>query len=345
MKALAAGHLPHHASPGEPAVAVVKVPDARLVRLAELVKAKKVTHLELRIFDFPSLSVGRKGPSPQLLGSLSTADLLVHVVRGFTDESVAHPLGSVDPVRDIEALQLELTFADLSIIERRLDRLAAEMRSVKAGARGASEREFELLQRLRAGLEAEQPIREQGLSSEDEALLGGFNFLTLKPMLVVLNISEADAARTSEVEAEARARLSRQAVPVVAFAARAEADVAELSPEEAAEFRNELGLPRTPAAARMLQEVVSVLGRITFYTIGPVEARASSIPAGTPASRAAGRVHSDMERGFIRAEVIQCEDLLAAGGHAEAKRKGLLRTEGKSYLVQDCDVINVLFNV
>lgn len=342
LRALAAGHLPHHGSPNEPMVAVVKVPDERLEQLAALVQAKKTTHLELRIFDFPSFSVGRKGPAPHLLGALSTADLLVHVVRQFSDESVPHPLGSIDPRRDIEALDLELAFADLAIIERRLDRLAAEMRSLKAGARGAYERESDLLQRLKAGLEAERAIRDQPLTEDETALLGGFNFLTLKPMLIVLNIDEADAASAQAIEAEASERFGR---PVLALAIKAEADVADLPPEEAAEFRRELGLPGTPAAARMLQAAVSLLGRITFYTVAPQETRAWSVPAGTPAVKAAGRIHSDIERGFIRAEVIGWQALLDAGGHAEAKRRGLLRTEGKQYEVQDGDVINVLFNV
>lgn len=323
-------------------IAVVKVPDERLDRLAAQVQAKKTTYLELRIFDYPSFSVGKKGPPPQLLGTLSTADLLVHVVRQFQNESVPHAQSSIDPKRDVEALDLELAFSDLAIIERRLDRLAAEMRSIKAGARGAHEREAELLRRLKSGLEAEEPIRAQGISADEEALLGGFNFLTLKPMLIVLNIDESDAARTATIEAEAAAQLGR---PVVALAAKAEADVAELSEEDAAEFRREMGLPETPAAERMLQAAVSVLGRITFYTVGPQDTHAWSIPSGTPAVRAAGRIHTDIERGFIRAEVIGWQELLDAGGHAEAKRRGVLRTEGKTYEVRDGDVINVLFNV
>src|SRR5581483_8489645 len=178
LRALAAGHVPQHASPNDPVVAVVKVPDERLDRLAALVQAKKTTYLELRIHDFPSFAVGKKGPPPQLLGALSTTDLLVHVVRAFRSESVPHPLGSVDPLRDIAAMDLELAFADLGIVERRIERLTAEMRSLAAGARGAQEREMALLQRLKAALEAEKPLRTLGLTAEEKAALGGFNFLT-----------------------------------------------------------------------------------------------------------------------------------------------------------------------
>jgi ribosome-binding ATPase len=343
--ALAAGHLPAHNNPNEPTMAVVKVPDERLERLATLVAAKKTTYLELRLLDFPSFSVGKKGPPPQLLGVLSTADLLVHVVRAFEDASVPHPLESVDPARDIAALDLELAFADLAVIERRLERLAAETRSMAAGARGAQEREMALLNRLKDTLEEEKPLRSLGLSDEERTLLGGFNLQSLKPMLIVLNISESDVERIEAIEAEARERYAAPETAVIAVPIKGEADVAELPPEEAIEFRRELGLPEKAAAERLLQETISLLGLLTFYTAGPQDTHAWSIRAGMPAVKAAGRIHSDIERGFIRAEVIGWQELLDAGSHAEAKRRGVLRVEGKTYVVQDGDVINVLFNV
>jgi hypothetical protein len=345
LKALAAGHLPGHSGSNEPAVAVVKVPDDRLDRLAALVGARKTTYLELRLLDFPSLSVGKKGPAAQLLGSLSTADLLVHVVHAFNDPAVPHPLDTVDPQRDIAALDLELALADLGIVERRIERLTAEMRSVAAGARGVQERELAVLRRLKDGLEAEKPVRALGLTDEEQAVLSGFNLITAKPLLIVLNIDESDAARSAEIEAGARERYAGSSTSVIAVAAKAEADVAELPEEDAVEFRRELGLPETPAAGRLLQEAVSLLGLITFYTAGPQDTHAWAITAGTPAVKAAGRIHSDIERGFIRAEVIAYDDFVAAGSHAEAKRRGTLRLEGKTYEVADGDVINVLFNV
>ena len=345
LRALAAGHLPGHSGVNEPAVAVVKVPDERLDRLAALVNARKTTYLELRLLDFPSFTVGKKGPPPQLLGALSTADLIVHVVRAFRDESIAHPLERIDPARDIAAVELELILADLGVIERRIERLAVESRSLAAGARGAQERELALLRRLKEALETEKSVRSLGLTPDEKALLAGFNLLTAKPLLLVLNIDESDASRLEQIEAEASAAHSGPEADVIALPAKAEADVAELEADEAAEFRRELGLPPTAAAERLLQETVSLLGLITFYTVGPQDTHAWSVPAGTPAVKAAGRIHSDIERGFIRAEVLGWQDLLAAGSHAEAKRRGMLRLEGKTYEVRDGDVINVLFNV
>jgi ribosome-binding ATPase len=346
LKALAAGHLPAHSNPNEPTVAVVKVPDERLDRLATLVHARKTTYLELRLIDFPAFSVGKKGPPPQLLGELSTADLIVHVVHAFNDNAVPHPLDSVDPARDVTSLDLELCFADLSIVERRIERLAAEMRSVAAGARGLQERELALLNRLKESLESERPLRSIGLTAEDKTILSGFNLISAKPLLIVLNIDEAAAGRAAAYEAEARASYAAaEQTGVIAVPVKGEADVAELSPEEAAEFRKELGLPDEPAAERLLQAAVTLLGLIAFYTAGEQDTRAWSIPAGTAAVKAAGRIHSDIERGFIRAEVIRWQELLDAGSHAEAKKRGTMRVEGKTYEVQDGDVINVLFNV
>ncbi len=317
----------------------------RLDRLAALVAAKKTTYLEQRILDFPSLSVGKKGPTAQMLGLLSTADLIIHVVRAFTDAAVPHPAESVDPARDAAALDLELALADLGVVERRIERLRAEARSLAAGARGVQERELALLDRLKEGLEAEQPVRALGLTQDEAALLAGFNLITAKPLLLVLNVDEADAARASEIEAAVAAAPAGAGAGVVALALKAEADVAELPPADAEEFRRELGLPETAAAERLLQEAVAILHLITFYTVGPQDTHAWAVPAGTPAVKAAGRIHSDIERGFIRAEVIVAADFLDAGSHTEAKRRGRQRLEGKAYEVADGDVINVLFNV
>lgn len=345
LRALASGHLPGHGAPTEPTLSVVKVPDERLDRLATLVHAKKTTYLEQRIHDFPGFADAKKGPPAQLLGLLQSADMLVHVVHAFDDPSVPHPLQSIDADRDIQALDLELMLADLGVIERRMDRLKAESRSLAAANRGAADREAALLSRLKEALEQEQPARSVGLNAEEKASLGGFNLLTLKPMLIVLNISESDLPRVAEIEAAAKAKYAGLDRGVAAIAVKAEADVAELPPEDAAEFRQEMGLPDITAAERILQESVSLLGLITFYTAGPQDTHAWSIPAGTIAQKAAGRIHSDIERGFIRAEVMSWQDLLEAGSHAEAKKKGLLRLEGKTYEMRDGDVINVLFNV
>jgi GTP-binding protein YchF len=337
LKALAAGHLPAHGSPTEAVLAVVKVPDTRLDALATLVAAKKTTYLELRMLDFPALTSGNKGPAAQMLGQLSTADLMVHVVKAYGDD--------VNPARDVAAVELELTLADLGVIERRIERLTSELRSVPAGQRGVKETEMKLLKRLKETLEAEKPVRSIDLTMDEKTLLGGFNLLTEKPLLIVLNVSEEDAAKAGEIEASARKTLAGPRTEVIAVAAGAEADVAELPPEDAAEFRKEMGMPAEPVAERVLQSLVTLLGLITFYTAGPQDTHAWSIPAGTPAVKAAGRIHSDIERGFIRAEVLSWQELLDTGSHAEAKKRGVMRTEGKTYEIRDGDVINVLFNV
>ncbi len=345
LNALASGHLPGHGSINDPAIAVVKVPDERLDEMAALVDAKKTTYLEQRILDFPSFGVGKKGPPAQLLGSLSTVDLMVHVVRTYEDANVLHPLETIDPLRDIAALDFELMIADLGVIERRVERLKVESRAVAASARGAQERELATLTRIKEGLEDEKPVRALGLSQDQKLQLAGFNFFTAKPMLIVLNISESDAANSDAIEAEIRDGYSGPGTSVIAIAAKGEADLAELTADEAQDFRQELGLPSTTAAESVLQSAVSLLGLITFYTVGPQDTHAWSIPAGTQALKAAGRIHSDIERGFIRAEVLSDQDLLAAGSHAEAKKRGVLRLEGKTYEMRDGDVINVLFNV
>jgi len=337
LKALAAGHLPSGGGGNEALLAVVKVPDSRLDQLATLVQARKTTYLELRLFDFPALSVGKKGPPPQLLGQLSTADVVIHVVRAYGDD--------VDAARDVAALDLELALADLGVVDRRIERLTAELRSIPAGQRGVRETEMNLLRRLKEALEGEKPVRSLGLTADETGMLSGFNLLTGKPLLVVLNVAESDARRAAEIEDEARASFGGTSTDVVALAAGAEADVAELPEEEAEEFRKEMGLPDEPAAERLLQAIIKLLGLITFYTAGPQDTHAWSIPAGTQAVKAAGRIHSDIERGFIRAEVLDWKELLDAGTHAEAKKRGVMRVEGKTYEVRDGDVINVLFNV
>jgi hypothetical protein len=218
------------------------------------------------------------------------------------------------------------------------------MRSLAAGARGAYERETALLTRLKEGLEASQSIRSQNLTADETALLGGYNFLTQKPLLIVLNVDETGDGGEALASA-IRERFGGAGVAVETAAARAEAELAELEPAEAREFRAEMGLAGEPAVARILQAAVSLLGLITFITAGPQDTHAWSVAAGTTALKAAGRIHSDIERGFIRAEVIGWQELLDCGSLAEARKRGLLRIEGKAYVVADGDVINVLFNV
>jgi ribosome-binding ATPase len=272
-------------------------------------------------------------------------DGLIHVVRSFESAEVPHPEGSVDPARDIANMNLELAFADLALIERRIERLEAELRSVKAGERMVGEREIALLRRLQAGLEADENIRSQPLTAEEERVISSYRFLTQLPLLVVLNIGEDDISKREELEAEFQSRFGSAGLRVAAFCGKLEMELLDLSPEEAEEYRSELGLGEETGLDRAIRLSYGLLGLLSFLTAGEDEVRAWTVHEGAAAPQAAGKIHSDLERGFIRAEVVTYDDLVTAGSLAEARKRGLLRTEGKSYVVKDGDVVNILFNV
>lgn len=325
-------------------IGVVRLPDERLERLAALVGVKKVTPAEVRLHDLPPI-FGKGAPSsPEAAQSLARADELLLVVRAFHRDDVPHPQGSVDPHRDIEAFQADLLLHDLAIVERRLERLEPMVRSARPGEREAGEREMQLLDRVRRSLEGNQPLRDQGFSPEEVKVLVNYGLLSLKPMLILVNIDERDAGSASAVEEEYGRRYDAPGTGVVAMSARLEAELAELPPEEAEEFRRELGVGDS-RVRWVLARAQGLMRLVTFYTPVGDECRAWPVPAGTTAVQAAGRIHSDMERGFIRAEVIPWERLMELGSLAEARRQGALRTEGKGYVVQDGDVIHVLFHV
>lgn len=325
-------------------IGVVRVPDERLERLAALVQAKKVTPAELRLHDLPPLFARGAPIPPEAAQSLARADALLHVVRAFRREDVPHPRGSVDPHRDLQAFQGEMSLHDLAIVERRLEKLDVIVRSARPGEREAGEREQALLRRAREALEEGRALRDQGFGPEETKALANYGLLTLKPELVLLNLDEGDIPRSAALEEEFRARYGTPRTFVAAMCARLEAELAELPPEEAEQFRREMAAGEPPVG-RLLALMQELLGLVTFYTPVGEECRAWPVPAGTTALQAAGRIHSDMERGFIRAEVIPWERLLELGSLAEAKRQGALRTEGKGYVVQDGDVIHILFHV
>ena len=326
---------------GEPNVGIAHVPDARLDAIAEVVKPNKTTYTEVRWVDYPA-GFGKDAPGARFLAELANMDALVHVVSAFENPAAPHPLGSVDPVRDIEALDLELIFADLGLIERRLDRLEAEFGSVKAAERGALERDRALLRLLKERLEAETPVRAMGLDEDQLRALAQYQVVTSVPLMLVVNTGEDDVGRAREVEAQFAADHGPSAV---AMCAKLEAEVAALGAEEASEFREGLGLEGEPPLDRAIRGAYAGLGLISFFTAGDTDCRAWALPQGATALDAAGRIHSDIERGFIRAEVAGWEDLPAAGSYAALRSTGGLRTEGRAYVVQDGDVINVLFNV
>jgi len=349
FNALTHGHADtgSHGAGVETHVGVVKAPDERLAKLAAQFQSKKVTPAEVRYFDFPAMGAtfGRGGgPSSQILSALSATDGLLHVVRAFEREDVPHPQGSIDPHRDIAAMDAELALADLAVVERRLERLDPVVRSARAGEREAGEREMELLRRVKAALEGETPLRAQTLAPEEEKALRDYALLTLKPVLLVVNVGEQDCANIAAVESEFGARYGGRGTRVAALCAQLETELAELSAEEAEEFRRELGLTDS-GVQRVLHQTFELLGLVTFYTVVGEECRAWTVPQGTPVLKAAGKIHSDMERGFIRAEVVTWEEMLYCGSLAEARKRGVLRTEGKGYSVQDGDVLHILFSV
>ena len=331
----------------EPNLATVKVPDPRLDRLTAMFKPRRTVPADVQYYDVAGLAKGihEQGMSGRLLGYMSQGAALVHVVRAFEDPAVPHPEGSVDPLRDIETINLELTFSDLGLIEKRLPRLEAAIPKLRGTEREANERERAVLLRLREALEAGVPIREVERDPEEEKILRGFGFLTAKPLLILLNVGEAQLGEPAErLLGAARERFSRPGVLIDALAGKIEAEIARLDEEDARLFLADLGLEQT-GRERIIRLSYELLGLISFFTVGEDECRAWTIRRGTPAVEAAGEIHSDIQRGFIRAEVVAYDDLIEAGGLAEARKAGKLRLEGKNYIIQDGDIAHFLFNV
>jgi GTP-binding protein YchF len=327
-----------------PTTGVAKVPDSRLGVLEGIFQPKKTVPAEVSYTDIAGFikGFGKEGVGGELLNYLTTADALLQVVRAFDDNKVPHPEGSTEPKRDIASLDLELAISDLAIIERRLERLETGLKAAKAAERESHLKEQSLLQKVKVELEKDIPIRLQNLTKEELKMLSNYQFLTAKPMLVVLNIGEEQISQASQLEGELISLYPQFAV--VALCGKLEMELAQLSEEEAKEFCEAMGLSK-PALDRVIDLSYSLLGLVSFFTTVSSELKAWTIPGGTPAPKAAGKIHSDIERGFIRAEVISHDDLESCGNIAEARKRGLLRTEGKNYLIQNGDVVTFLFNV
>ena len=332
----------------EPHIGVVKVPDDRLDRLTALYQPKKRTPADLKYIDFPGagLSGGEDGGGPQsrFLDQLGQQDALIHVVRAFSNAAVPHPQETVDPARDIEQMMLELVFADMALIEKRLQRIAAETKSMKAAEREAAARDTQLLQQLNDHLNDGTPVRAMPLSVAERKSLRHYRFLTDRPLLTILNIDENDAGRADEIAAQYRPASEPAATATAAVSAAVEMELGGLSPEDADEYRREIGAAEG-ALATAVRLSYQILGLVSFFTVGEDECRAWTVRAGENAQQAAGHIHSDFARGFIRAEVVAWDDLLEAGSEAEAKKRALQHTEGKDYVVRDGDVLHVLFNL
>ena len=349
---------------GETSVGISKVPDARLDKLTEMYNPRKRVPATVEFTDLAAMAAGAKALVDVV--AYKNADALVHVLRAFSDPSVPHPSGSIDPARDARAMEDELILADLGVAERRLERLEKDLKKSKSAE---LERERDVLVICRSALEQGKPLRALDLKGEDLKRLRGFQFLSAKPLLIVINLDESqltsstvpggganeksdgtksgggDAATRIDLAAAATGLtsfLSHASTAAVAVCAKIELEIAQLDAADAAAFLADLGLSAS-GLDRVIRASYDLLGYISFFTVGEDECRAWSIPRGTPAQLAAGEIHSDIARGFIRAEVVSYDALVARGSMAVCRDHGEVRLEGKDYVVQDGDIINFRF--
>ena len=315
-------------------VGVAKVPEPRLVELAKLYNPKKITYATVQYVDLPGVQKERMRES---LATLRDVDAIAHVIRVFDDPSVPHSEGSIDPLRDVTNLDLELILSDHEQISKRLERVEKDLKKKKEPF---LEQEKGVLEKCKGHLEAEKPLRELELTAEERKPISGFLFLSQRPMLYVLNLGDDEAAEMDKAIEKHKlgALQGRPNTAVVAVCGRLEAELAEMDEKEAAELLASYGL-KEPGLNRMIRATYDLMGLFPFFTAGEPEVRAWTIRKGSTAVKAAGEIHSDIEKGFIRAEVVQCDDLLAAGSIAAAKEKAQVRLEGKEYLVKEGDVI------
>ena len=334
-------------TPEAPHIGIAKVSDPRLNTLADILNPKRVVPAEVKYIDIGASvkSLAKDTAiSGEFLSQLSNVDALINVARAFTDESIPHIEGSVEVERDIAEMDLELAYSDLAIIERRLQRIETSLKAAKPDELHSLHHEQELLMKVKASLEKDTPIRELSLTPDEARAISGYQFLSAKPLLTVVNIGEDQIPEAKTLEEQLNKRFSRPKHGVITLCGELEMELAQLDDATAAECRKEFGLTE-PGLDRTIKMSYDLLGLITFFTTASAEVKAWSIISGTNALKAAGKIHSDMERGFIRAEVISFNDLMKAGSIAEGRKHGLLRLEGKHYIVQDGDVITFLFNV
>jgi GTP-binding protein YchF len=320
-------------------VGVSRVPDERLDKLTALFNPRKHVPATVEFADIAGVGGAKTGAAALLdVAAFRNADALLHVVRLFRDPSIAHPSGTVDPARDVRTMEDELILADLGVVERRLERLE---RDLKKGSSPDLKKEQEILVRCRAALEEGKPLRALELGGDDAKRLRGFQFLSAKPLLLVLNLDEQDLPKVDQLVqlAGIESFISGANTRTVPICAKIELEIAQLDPADALAFMADLGLKES-GLDRVIRASYDLLGYISFFTVGEDENRAWSIPRHTPAQLAAGEIHSDIQRGFIRAEVVRYEHLLARGTLAACRDHGELRLEGKEYVVQDGDVIN-----
>lgn len=330
----------------EPNVGVVSVPDKRLDKLSEIYGSKKKVETAIEFYDIAGLVKGAskgEGLGNKFLSHIREVEAVVHVVRAFEDTNVVHVDGSVDPIRDIETINLELIFSDLEILERRMEKAVKLARSGDKTAKI----EYALMERLKEHMENEKPARTLEMTEDEAEIARQFFLITMKKVLYAANISEDDLQSgnvENDMVKKIREYAKEEGAGVVVICARLEEELSTLDDEEKREMLAEYGLSET-GLDQLVNESYSLLGLMSFLTAGPMESRAWTIKKGTKAPQAAGKIHSDIERGFIRAEIVSFDDLVACGSEAQAKEKGLFRLEGKEYVMKDGDVVNFRFNV
>jgi len=326
----------------EPNVGIINVPDERLVKLTELFQPKRTVPAQIEYIDIMGAAGGELSKSVYL-ASLRLVDALTHMVRAFEDKEIVHSEGKIDPQRDIARMDAELILADLMVLESRLERLEKTMKKVK---RKEDELERELLLRCKEALEKETPLREVEFSPEEEKMLRGFGFLSEKPLLIVVNLGEDDLSHYDDYLEHFKLQgwVGKPKVALCQVSSKLEMELSQLEDEEREEFMREMGVKEL-STERIIRTSYRLLELISFFTYAGEEVKAWTIKQGATALKAAGQIHTDIERGFIRAEVIPYEKLIALGSLAEARQRGLLRLEGKGYQVQDGDVIYFRFSI
>ncbi len=330
-----------------PHIGTAKVPESRLQVLADMLHPKKVVQTEVKYIDIGASVKGLvkdKGVGSQALAQLSNVDAIINVVRAFRDDSIPHIEGSIDVGRDIATIDLEMAFSDLAIIERRLEKIELSLKGAQQPERQGLLHEQEMLNKVKAELEKDVPTRELQITPDEARTMANYQFLTAKPLLIVVNIGEEQLPEATSLETELNSRHLRPNCRVITLCGKLEMELTQLDDSTAEGFRTEYGIKES-GLDRTIKLSYELLGLITFFTTVSAEVKAWPIPDGTSALKAAGKIHSDMERGFIRAEVISYDDLVKCGSLAEARKRGLLRLEGKNYIVQDDEIITFLFNV
>jgi len=325
---------------GEPHMGIVKVPDSRLDKLAEIFRPKKTTNASIEYIDYIGLTKGNMEQNRKVFDLIKGVDAIVHVIRLFEDNAVVHPIGNVDPLRDIETIELELIFGDLEFVEKRLERMEE---GAKKGKK-PDESEKKLLIKCKNFLQKEILLRDVTLNEEEQNSMKPLQFLSTKPEILVLNIGEKDLSAEYIKKLQLSILNRYPSLSVLPLCGKIEMEIAQLSPDDAKPFLDDLSL-KEPASNKLIKVCYDTLGVISFFTYVGDEVRAWTITKGMDAQKAAGKVHSDIERGFIRAEVISFDDFISVGSIHAAKEKGLLRLEGKTYEVKDGDIINFRFNV